>query len=274
MTTCQKCGTSNDESGLFCENCGTALARPDAARQAPPSLHSSPMPEEVGVLTKLERSIHFRFARFAGWMLLIIAIIGFVFGLVSAIPSGLKALGDSEQDVTVQDVSAAVAALRSGQGGGARPGAASTGELDAEGLANLDRAIYDVIGLVPPSALEQQGGVDQVRGNLKRLLGNLTPESKNESGDTISFQTRLLKDMKGTIEDMPSADRFDAIWAYGQVRSEKLQAASAEKAKAAKEFTISGGSALVAGFFIIQISIILVLLAIERAIRQSVGGRP
>jgi hypothetical protein len=209
------------------------------------------------LLSRAEKAVYFRFARGFSWVLLIIITLGLVLDAVILVPEILQTVWASTS-VSSKDLERAVSSPSSVFA------TSDEGEADmnpAE-MAQLDQVAYEIINLLPadsrPQAREQ---VDSLRGAIRSSVANLSKERKEQLAN--------LRELRDSLGDIPEAQRSKAIDAYFALKSQVIARSNAEKEKAKAGLLISASVLITGTALLTLVTMILVLLSIERNTRPS-----
>jgi hypothetical protein len=205
-------------------------------------------------LTRAEQAVYFRLARGFSWFLLIIISLAMVGNAVLLIPVVSQVVGTST-DVSAKDLTQAMSSPRSFTGEEEK-------ELNPAEMAQLDQLAYEIIQLLPAD-MRPSENVDSLRGRIRNAVGGLTKE--------WTEQVAILKELRDVLREFPEADRKKAIDNYFGLKSQKIQLDRSKKAEAKASLVLLGSSMLSGIALLTFITMILVLLSIERNTRWSAG---
>jgi hypothetical protein len=258
---CENCGKNIPDTATMCPHCRQSTgARPTlASRSAAPAAAPSPgNPAPKGghsFVSRAEKAVYFRIARGFSWALLIIITIGLIVDMLVLVPEVLQAVWTSTS-VSSKDLKRAVSSPSSVLA------TSDEGEADmnpAE-MAQLDQVAYEIINLLPadskPQAREQ---VDFLRGTIRNSAANLSKERKE--------QLAILRELRDNLGGIPEAQRSKAIETYFGLKSQVIARSSAKKEVAKAELLVSGSALLTGIVLLTVVTMILVLLSIERNTR-------
>jgi hypothetical protein len=213
------------------------------------------------LLSRAEKSVYFRLARGSAWFLLVVVTLGLIVDAIALVPEVLQAVWASTY-VSPKDMERAVAspssALATSDQGEA--------ELNPAEMARLDQMAYEIINLLPPDLRPQaREQVDALRGEIRNSAANLAKERKE--------QLALLRELRDNLGDIPEAQRLKAIGAYFALKSQAIGRSVAKKEAAKAELLVSGSVLLCGVALLTLVTMILVLLSIERNTRPSQVGQ-
>ena len=260
---CENCGKNISDKATVCPHCGQSTGAsptppaPPVAPVAAPSSGSLVGGERRSLLSRVEKAVYFRLARGFAWFLLVVVTLGLIVDAIVLVPEILQAEWASTS-VSTKDLERAVSSPSSAL--------ATTDEGEAElnpaEMARLDQMAYEIINLLPadsrPQAREQ---VDALRGSIRNSVANLSKERTE--------QLAILRELRDNLGDIPEAQRLKAIDAYFGLKSQVIGKSVAKK-EAAKTELLTSGAALLGGIALLTlVTMILVLLSIERNTRPS-----
>jgi len=252
MRTCAQCSATVADGSSFCQECGAVIE----------TLTPKTSPQETFV-GRVERNIYFKIARGYAWLIVFLSVVGLGFAIFSLAPSALDLWSGGDTKVTSEDIRTAMAAQQT-----AGRAQQVIERIDPARLASLDRAIYELIELLPR---EQQRRDVFGRSTIVKLeIEELRRFIKDRVGtlQSIEIQIAVLGEIKGAIVVFPEADRFTAIDKFFEVKAAKNMAIETRKAAAVAKLQ-TGFMAILSGISIITLgSMILVLLAVERNTRR------
>jgi hypothetical protein len=254
MAVCSQCKARIEEGSEFCPDCGATVER------AAPDI--SPRQGFVG---RVEQNVYFKIARDYAWLIVFGSVLGLGISIFLLAPAALDLWSGGDTKVSPDDIRAAMAA-REQPRGRAQP---IEERIDPARLASLDRAIYEIIELLPRE--QQQSGpfgrvaivkleIENLRSFIKERVRNLP---------SIDDQIAALHELKSAIVVFPETERFTAIDKFFEVKAAKNMAIESKKATAATKLQ-TGVLAILSAISIITLgSMILVLLAVERNTRPA-----
>lgn len=251
MRECSQCGTENDSTSEFCQGCGTSL-RPN------PSTNSVGSTDK-GFLSRFEESVYFRIARGFAWLILLLALIGFAGSAFWAISSGQTLLG-GEAAVTASDVRRAMADRKSGVDQNAGSAAESV-KLEPKAMGMLTTEITTIFNLLDTQQQQASGGYERFSAHLSRLA-----EGRNVNVDE---RIEALRQLSAVLNEIPQADRLVALAQYVSLQRERESNAQMTRQMAEQQLMFRGGFVALAAALITMVSMVLVLLAIERNTRRG-----
>ncbi|MBS1840456.1 MAG: hypothetical protein JST77_06360 [Acidobacteria bacterium] len=275
---CENCGKSISDALAACPHCETPTGQPGMppAYSKPAFISSASAASSRraadGGLTKIERSIYFRIARGFSWVILAILSVGLVFNCVLLIPTVFQASRNSAA-ITTDDVSRAIASNNAERHAKIDQ---DEGLTPAE-LAQLDQAAYEIYNLLPSDTTNNISR-DQFRTQVRNAVGNLSCKERISplfgdfgSGQSCSSHDQLpiLQELKGIVSDIPETKRQQAVQTYFGAKSEAIQEAKVKQEEAQGKL-VKYAASLVSGISLITfITMILVLLSIERNTRPE-----
>jgi len=253
MSTCTSCGQQNEPGNAFCLNCGATLTETQAT--APREVPG----KGIAALAKVERGIYFSVARAVAWILAIVTLLSMVYSAIHLVPAAAR-VRTSADAVSSADLSAAVAADRSGR---QMPSEMESDDepYSAKDLAQLDQAIYELIQLAPKDAVQQYGGTDGMRTYIKNDLRGLDLPDLDEQIDAV-------KGAQEAVAGIAEADRFKAIQLYFQMTDQRNAAAKTRAKAGMAQLTAWGIGFVSSAITLMIVSMILVMMAIERNTRR------
>jgi hypothetical protein len=207
----------------------------------------------------MERGIYFSIARVVAWVIALVALLAMVYSAVGLVPALLQASASADS-VKAADLTTAI---ESSKASGQRRWRIESEEEEysAKDLAALDEAIYELVKLIPAEQTDQQGGVDSMRSYVKGQLRQLDL-------DDLDDQVAAVREARKAIEDISAADRLMAIEIYFDMTQQRISAAKtkalAGKAKLTAWAAGFGSSAV----SLMLVTMILVLMSIERNTRR------
>ena len=259
---CTSCGLPLEPGSTFCQNCGTAVTT--AAPTSAPASQVAPS----GVMSRVERAVYFRVARVFSWVLLVAAIIGFLYSVALAIGS----IGDfwgGEQSVSKEEVQAAITSGRA-PNAAQQDEASVAEESDPKLIGEYETELAKFVLLMPQEERSRSGGDDQTREQLKQVFQQIAVGKKN--------QIAAVREAHDLLSQFPEKERFEAaaggpsgggFMVFIQLKQMKAQQAAAKKLEAQGKFAYLGGATLATAMLITLVSMVLVLLTIERNTRTK-----
>jgi len=247
MFQCPKCKKVYDEKYAFCEECGVRL------------ISSSP---QIGgqqnnfVFDRIERSVFFRITRSYTWVILILAILGFV-GAIIYLASDIRPFIIKDTSVSAVEVKKVLDAKKAGKSQSKEEVSAKT--IDPELLSKLDKEMYELIVLLPKSE-QDKIGVEKLRGFLREQVGRYA---------TVKEKMKVLREAKEIILKFAEPERVEALVTFFNMKAGKEDAQIMGQAEAKIKLATIGGTFFALIMTIAAFSLILVLLAIERNTRKG-----
>lgn len=256
---CESCGQSISDHVSRCPHCGesTGVAVSSGQTAVAAVAVRAPQPKPAGQsrssgLTRAEQTVYFRLARGFSWFLLIVITVAMVLVAIRLIPVLTQFVGTST-GVSASDLTQAMSSPRAF-------GSEEENELNPAEMAQLDQAAYEIIQLLP-AEMRPSGSVDYLRGQIKNSVGNLSNERKE--------QMTFLQELRDDLRAIPEAQRAKAFGSYFGVKSQKIQLDRAKKEKAKESLVLLGSSMLSGVALLTFITMILVLMSIERNTRSA-----
>jgi hypothetical protein len=245
---CQSCGFSNESANTFCLNCGKVLI----GTSAEPAKAAHP---DEGKLASVERRVFFSVARTVAWLIAAIALVGMIYAGTKLVPA-LVAAGTGPKSVTVQELNLAISAGKSGRNV-EESIQSSKSEVNASDLAAVDKSIYELLALAPSDQIQRLGGIDAARGWIKGQLAQLEFKGLGDQADFINVA-------RNQVGQVPEADRMLAVQYYFRIAAQHRQEAANRVAAGQSKLTLSAIAFACCAVALMMVSMILVLLAIER----------
>lgn len=247
MLQCPKCEKSFNDNFAFCEECGIKLTKADLR---------ATKPQEQKVFDKVERSVFFRITRSYTWVILVLAMLGFV-GAMIYLPSDILPLLIRDTSVSAVEVKKVLDEKKAGKG--PTEEGASAKAIDPELLSKLDKEMYEIIILLP-KADQEKIGVEKLRGFLRERV---------ERYVTVKEKMKVLREAKKIIQKFSEPERAEALVTFLNVKAEKENAQIRGQTEAKIKLATIGGTFFALIMTIAAFSLILVLLAIERNTRKG-----
>lgn len=252
---CTSCGQPLEPGSTFCQNCGTAVPTPKVAAPIAPPIQAEP----VGVMGQIERAVYFRVARVFSWVLLVAAIAGFLYSVASSIGS-LGDLMGGKQSVSKEEVQAAIVSGRAPDE--AQQDEASVAEdSDPKLIGEYETELAKLVLLIPQEERRRAGGDDRVREELKRVFQQTTSGKKS--------QIAAVQEARDMLGQFAEQERQGALNYFIRIKQLKVQQVEAKKLEAKGKFVYLGGATLATAMLITLVSMVLVLLTIERNTRAK-----
>jgi hypothetical protein len=215
--------------------------------------------DQVGVMGQIERAVYFRVARVFSWVLLVAAIAGFLYSIVLAVGS-IGDLWGGKQSVSVEEVKAAMA---SGHAPNAeqQDEASVSVESDPKLIGEYETELAQFVLLIPQEERRRYGGDDQTREQFKQVFQQIAVGKKS--------QVTAVREAKDLLSQIAEKERAGAFNYFIRIKQVKEQQAEAKKLEAKGKFVYLGGATLMTAMLITLVSMVLVLLAIERNTRTK-----
>lgn len=258
---CTSCGLPLEPGSTFCQNCGTAVTT------AAPALAPVSQAAQSGVMSRVERAVYFRVSRVFSWVLLVAAIAGFLYSVASAIGSMGDLMG-GKQSVSKEEVQALIAEVRTSNG--VKQDKVSVAEeSDPKLIGEYETELAKFVLLFPQELRQKLGGDDRVREELKKPFQEMASGKKN--------QIAAVREAYDLISQFPEKERMrgddsrdlGAFEVFIGLKQDKAREAAAKKLEAQQKFLYLGGATLSTAMLITLVSMVLVLLTIERNTRTK-----
>jgi dsDNA-binding SOS-regulon protein len=207
-------------------------------------------------LSRIEKAVYFRIARGFAWFLLVVVTLIIIVDAILLVSPVLQVVGSSTS-VPPKDL------IRAASSPSSVRSAADQGEADlnpAE-MAQLDQAAYEIIKLLTYVDSSNRGVVDTVRAQIRNAAAGLSEERKE--------QLSILHELRDDLGEVPESQRKDAVDAYFTLKSRAIEQAKQKKAVAQASFLLYGATLVTGIALLTMVTMILVLLAIERNTRTS-----
>lgn len=266
MSACAKCGSTNEAGSEFCQNCGASMQAAIASgvgssRFSGAAGFIGSVGAGKGTLTFIERTIYFRIARVFAWLLLVLSLLGLVGGVYLTAGSARQYM-KGEGAVSVDDVKAAIAAHKAGSTARADGESAQT-QLDPKAEGQLTTVAAEIFNLLSAEDQNRDGGKGAIMSQLRT-----TAEIVN--GASVGAQIDFLREMKMVVSEIqPQSDRRDGMRAFINLKQNYKKQAAARKAAAEMDLMKGGGAVLSFAALITLVSMVLVMLAVERNTRST-----
>lgn len=242
---CKECGVNIEDGVGFCQECGCAVSIPLQSAEKKPDF-----------VDKMEKSVYFRIARGFVWLALFAAVVYLIITLVNFIPSVLSLYGGSTS-VTQDEIQRAMNVEKLERPN--MPNESQGEKFDPKLMAQFDQAIYEIVALFSLDVQRKEGGVEGLRNTIKRLLNQW---------EKVGEKITVAQEAKAAISNFPEKERPNAFNQFIRLKANKESARLARKAKAALDLAALPLQLLMIISFITLVSMMLVLLAIERNTRN------
>src|ERR1017187_1726528 len=255
---CDSCGRGITDHVTHCPYCGQATgavvtSAPSGAAAVAVQVRRVKPDEHTGSgLTRAEQTIYFRLARGFSWFLLVIISFAMVWIAIALIPVLSQVIGTSTK-ISAEDLTQSASSSRSF-------GAEEENELNPAEMAQLDQLAYEIIQLLP-AELRSNGGIDVLRDQIKNSVRGLSRERKE--------QMTILRELRDDLSAVPEGQRSKALGNYFNLKSQRIQLDRTKKEEARTSLVLLGSSMLSGIALLTLITMILVLLSIERNTRTS-----
>ena len=259
MANCNKCGALNDATSEFCQNCGASMRTATRPPQAQPAL-------QKGLLGKIERTVYFRVARGFSWFVLVFSLLGFVgAGFIAAI--GASEYLKGEATVSKDDVMLAIAVRKARRTAGTNADATQEIKLDPKAEGELTQVVAEIFNLLSKEDREKVGGKESFRRQMLEMA------SEVKGTGSANQQIEYLQEVKKVVNGVsPDSERLEAIGIFSQLKMKSREQAASGKAAAHIQLMYSAAAVLSFAALITGVSMVLVLLAIERNTRKLEGA--
>jgi len=247
MLQCPKCKKSFSENYAFCEECGVKLIKADVLGLKQ---------QEFKVFDRVERSVFFRITRSYTWVILVLAVLGFVGAIIFLAPD-IRPFIIKDTSVSAAEVKKVLDAKKTGKG--PSEGESSAKAIDPELLSKLDKEIYELI-LLLPKKIQDETGIEKLRGWIKDQTGHYS---------NIKEKTRVLREAKKILAKINEPERGEALGTFFNIKANKENAHILGQTEAKIKLATIGGTFFALIMTIAAFSLILVLLAIERNTRRE-----
>jgi len=247
MLLCPKCKKEYSEDYTFCEGCGSKLIKSEK--------YVPTQPKNL-VFDRIERSVFFRVTRSYTWVILILAILGFIGAAILLAPD-IRPLIKKDTTVSSEEVRTVLAAKKAGKA--PMEGESPTQRIDPELLAKFDKEIYEVISLLPKKTQDEMG-IERLRGMIRERVIQYP---------TLKEKMKILREAKNLLLKFTESERSDALGIFLNIKAQKENAVESERAKAIARLTTIGSTFFALIMIVAAFSLILVLLAIERNTRRE-----
>ncbi len=258
---CEGCGHTIADTVNQCPSCGQptgAAAFSSATGTAPVAVRTSAstpntQQQASSRLTRAEQTVYFRLARGFSWFLLIVISIGIVGVAMRLVPIVTQVFGTSTS-VTAHDLTEAIASRQQGIEG-------NQGDINPAQMAQLDQAAYEIIRLLPDNVINHgdQNAINMLSMNIKNSASNLS-KHRDE-------QMAMLRELRDDLARVQEAERSQAFGTYFAVKEQKIQLDQAKREEAKQNLVLLGSSLLSGIALVTFVTMILVLLSIERNTR-------
>lgn len=253
MIACRKCGRKNKETETHCQDCGEPL-KPQERSNTMASLAK----DLAWFAHSFERSVFFRVARGFAWIVCLVAtlvLLGTLYRFIQLTPTMIG--GNTK--VNHDEVTDAIAAMKTpNRFGGSAASDGPTERIDPDLLSRLDKKIYEIIVLLPKN-YQTDDGREKARTRIRKLLDNFDDYKEKV---VVADEARFL------VESFAIEDRADALLKYFELKISKIANLRMKKALILQEFYITLGIIVSAIFTITLVSLVLVMLSIERNTRR------
>ena len=245
---CTSCGNALEVGSTFCQNCGTAVTTNVSGTMTAPD----------GVMGRVERAVYFRVARVFSWVLLVAAIIGFFYSVALAIGSIGDLIG-GKQTVSKEEVQAAIASGRKPNAPQNESGVPEAS--DPKLIGEYETELAQLVLLFSQEQRKREGGDEQVRAQAKQIIQRVAQGIRN--------QIVVVREARDLLTKFEEKDRNDALQYFLRLTQHKEQLAAEKQIEARAKFAYLGGAALMTAMLITLVSMVLVLLTIERNTRTK-----
>jgi hypothetical protein len=243
---CPKCREKIEEGSSFCQTCGTVIEQKVTVESM----------TEKGLMSRIEQNVYFRIARGFAWFILLLVTISLVIYIVKLAPTALELFG-GETRVSQDEIKRAIAAEKE-----RRPfmlEETSIEKMDPELMSRLDKEIYELI-LLLPADIQAQWGVERLREYIKNSI-SFVRDTENK--------ITVINEARGVLQPFALAERMEAMGKFFKIKDEKVMSVKNKKEAAKVKLLNNFIYILSAIIFITLLSMILVLLAVERNTRKA-----
>lgn len=245
MKKCGKCGAQVDDASGFCPNCGAAVEPSEIAHESV---------KEPGVLRRVERNVFFRIARGFSWFIALWAALGLAASVALIVPSAAKVLG-GDTSVRADEIRFAIEADKHGRSYDSSQ--VESGKIDPKLRARLDEAVYEIIALMPPE-FQKEASIESLRQVIRNGVAPLSGTDE---------KIGPLRELSQLLKQFPDTERAAVLNVYFDLKLQKVAKLVEEKASASVAVSKYGFVIIAAIITITLVSMILVLLSIERNTR-------
>lgn len=246
VTRCPYCGVVDDAVGGSTPTSTTSVSVPIPRGQATGG-------QEQSRLTRAEQTLYFRIARGFSWFLLIIISIAMVLVAIQLVPA-LSQVVWTSTDVSAKDLTQPGTSPR-------WAAEADENEINPGEMAQLDQVAYEIIQLLPAD-VRANVNIDSLRGEIKNSANQLSRKRKEQ----MSF----LEELRDDLREIPEVQRGKAFGNYFVLKGQRIQLDQTKKEAAKGSFVLLGSSMLSGIALVTFITMILVLLSIERNTRVPI----
>ena len=247
MLRCPKCKKDYTEDYAFCEVCGLKLVK---------SEKYTPAQSKNIFFDRIERSVFFRVTRSYTWVILVVAMLGFIGAAILLAPD-IRPLIRKDTAVSSEEIKTALGAKKAGKS--PIEGESPTQRIDPELLAKFEKEIYEVISLLPKKT-QDDVGIERLRGMIRERVVQYP---------TLKEKAKTLREAKNLLLKFTEPERTDALGTFLNMKAQKELVAESERGKAIAKLTTMGSTFFALIMVVAAFSLILVLLAIERNTRKE-----
>ena len=191
-------------------------------------------------------------------MILAIAIL--IFSALKATYSVGDLLG-GKKGVTKDEVQASLDTGRSGSARKNRDTDSVSEDSDPKLIGEYEAALAQMVLIFPQQDRDQAGGDERLRGLLKQTIQGVVHGKRG--------QITLVGEARELVGQFGEKDRKEAFQNFLALRGEKEQLAMQRQTEARANMLYLGGTALATAMLITMLSMVLLLLTIERNTRPE-----
>jgi hypothetical protein len=214
----------------------------------------------------IERTVYFRAARVFSWMLMLAAGAALVYSATTAVVLFGDLFG-KQPGATKEEVKAYMA-ISNGSMGRAKDeiilgekNLDPSEESDPKLIGELETELAHLVLMFPSEFRISEGGDENIRKWIKKEIQEKEPR--------IIDQLRLVQESRQMIGQFEPQERLGAFSIFLRINYLKLQKAEEIKEVAKQDLKIYGGAVFASAILIMLVSMVLVLLTIERNTRPQ-----
>jgi len=245
VASCPECGENIEEDSSFCQSCGTQIDRRRILGQV--------------LFSKCKQLFHYKSVNFKVvkgviWFILFVAILTLA-GLCIYLAPPLMALLREETNVTQDEVRIAVESEKKGI---PLSEERSPEKIDPKLSAALAEEIRKLINILPK---------DMQAIRIETL--SFIIENKVKYWMDVRDKISVIRETRSILSRFSENERWIALDRFLVIKSEKENSARENKKKAREKISSISLAALLMIVFITQVSMILILLTVERNTRHK-----
>lgn len=261
MTHCSNCGERIERGDNFCHNCGASIEKKMTVEAIP----------QQGLMSRFEQGILFRIARGFTWVILIITVISLIYYIISLVPTTMDLLG-GDTKVSQDDIRKAMETRKTRRSFMFEERVQE--KIDPELLAKLDKEIYELFSLLPQD-IQENWNIESFRRDVKEYISEIQGkvtivQDRTDYVKEIQEKIAIVKEAKDIIKDFSVTERVNALEKFFILKAHKVEAVKNKKERAKQKLSNNATYILMGLIFITSLSMILVLLAIERNTRKII----